>query len=836
MPGNTAIRAAREDNSRTMQWIERTSGDIVIFSPPDAVSDALVDRVADAADRALARITAWLPEFSDRKLYLYLTNSSVEELPRGWVDKCREPADKSLLLWMDVREGMSLDGFSGRLLWTAARFSGVDHDRQQVIGALRRYLERVAGGTDRFEDVQQRAARRLRRSGAVRPFEAVPDSGLLDLAFLGYVHETFGARAFDRFVQVLLVEGPGRAAEQALSCSLGDLTGEWKRTLHERTQSPMRNVLGQSLSLLSSHASYVMLFIGLMSIDVAFAISIPLSIMVLFDGIISTGRFNLVPVWALIVLVVFLVGSFDRYQRSVLAGLIQELVHRDLLRASFEHIQSLPLRFFSTSRAGDLLSNVTADTHRAGAVTGRILPELCFEIMSLSVGAAVLFSLSWAMGLAILLVGAPLAALAAAKVGRDLERAEGTLQSQNRSMRSYIRKNLTAQVVVKSFSLEQGAMLGFESILERLFGLRMKVNRATIRLTGASGAILLALRLTLLALGALLISRSALSVGALIATVALAGPFLASVASIVGLFTQMRGAAGAFDRIRNLLREPSGQNDIEDPVHLEPLASAIVLEAVHLRDDAGRPLLRDLSMRIEAGSRVAIVGPSGGARALAGLLPRLTDPNRGRILLDGTDIKLATLSSLRSQIGLVPRDAVLFDMSIADNIAVGREGAKDRSVHAAATLAGLDPAVSKLESGYETIVGDGGMRLSRELRRRIGIARALVRDPRILILDDATASLDAAAEADVLRTLEKAARGRTIILITHRLTAAATCEDIFVIENGRLVEQGSPAQLLAAGGPYWKLWREQGGPERMAGLPAMPAPRGVESGPIPVAA
>jgi ATP-binding cassette subfamily B protein len=221
-------------------------------------------------------------------------------------------------------------------------------------------------------------------------------------------------------------------------------------------------------------------------------------------------------------------------------------------------------------------------------------------------------------------------------------------------------------------------------------------------------------------------------------------------------------------------------------------------------------VLRDVTLTIPAGARVALVGPSGaGKSTLVGLLMRLYDPTAGRILFDGQDIRTVTHHSLRQQLAVVPQDTFLFDTTVRENIAIGREGATDADVVRAAQAAALHTFVERAAAGYDTRIGERGARLSGGQRQRLAIARALVRDPRVLILDEATSALDPRTEAAILQTIEQVGRDRTTIMITHRLSAAAHCDTIFVLEAGRLVEEGRHAALLEQRGLYWRLWREQ---------------------------
>jgi len=364
--------------------------------------------------------------------------------------------------------------------------------------------------------------------------------------------------------------------------------------------------------------------------------------------------------------------------------------------------------------------------------------------------------------------------------------------------------------VVKSFSLEQRAIAAFERALLQLRESSLERVRLGARLSGNSSLVFAAVRLLVLGAGAVLIMSDRMSVGELVAFVGLIGQVLSPVTSISGQYQQVQSATGAFDRVEELMAETP--DVAEDPLATEQpdLEREIRLDGVSFRYGDGQAVLRDVTLAIPAGSRVAVVGPSGaGKSTLIGLLLRLYDPSEGRILFDGRDIREATLASIRRQLAIVPQETYLFNASIRENIGLGRDGASDEQVASSARAAALDQFVEQTEAKYETIVGERGVRLSGGQRQRLAIARALIRDPQVLVLDEATSALDAETEAAIMRTLDEVGRGRTTIMITHRLTSAVQCDRIFVLDQGRLVEQGSHQELCEQGGVYWRLYSEQ---------------------------
>jgi ATP-binding cassette subfamily B protein len=269
-------------------------------------------------------------------------------------------------------------------------------------------------------------------------------------------------------------------------------------------------------------------------------------------------------------------------------------------------------------------------------------------------------------------------------------------------------------------------------------------------------------------------------------------------------------AAGALARVDELLDEPASIADRPGAVELPPLAQEIRFHTVAFGYGGTQPILRDLDLVLPAGQHTAIVGPSGsGKTSILNLLLRFWDPETGSILFDGRDIRDATLASLRSRIGLVFQDTFLFDTTVRENIALGTSGATDADVVQAARAAKLDHYIQSLPAGYDTMLGERGVRMSGGQRQRLAIARALIRDPTILVFDEATSALDAETEREILATLALVARNRTTVTITHRLSVAATADRIAVLDQGRVVREGTHAELIREDGLYRRLYEQQ---------------------------
>jgi ATP-binding cassette, subfamily B, bacterial len=547
-----------------------------------------------------------------------------------------------------------------------------------------------------------------------------------------------------------------------------------------------------------------------MVFDLGFSLAVPLSTKYLFDDIIAARAFERLWLWLVAVALIFVAGSAAGYRRQMVGGRVGGSILRDLRRQGFEQLQRLSMRFYSRCSTGDLMSRLTNDMDAIQGVLGGTLPQLLFQSVSLVVGTVVLLALNWVLGLVVLLIGVPIFAFVYIRSSRTFRQASREVQDRIGQMTSSIQENLAAQMVIKLFSLEARAINSFELTLGRLFDSGMRIIGIGAFLSGSASMIYLGIRLAVLGVGAGLIMNDMMSLGALVAFVGMIPQVLSPVMAVAEQYRSIQSAVGAFDRIQELMDELPDVVDSPGAVDLPPLRSEIRVEGVSFHYSDGGGGVQDISLAIPSGSRVAFVGPSGsGKSTLINLLLRLYDPGAGQILFDGVPIREGKLTSLRNQIAMVPQDTYLFNTTIWENIALGREGATDAEVVSAAEAAAVHDAIKRTEDGYQTDVGERGSRLSGGQRQRLAIARALIRDPRVLFLDEATSALDPETETSIMRTLDEVSRGRTTIMITHRLTSVVDCNVIFVLDQGRLVEQGTHGELCEKRGLYWRLYSEQ---------------------------
>jgi ATP-binding cassette subfamily B protein len=504
----------------------------------------------------------------------------------------------------------------------------------------------------------------------------------------------------------------------------------------------------------------------------------------------------------------FVLSAAGSLGREHFVARLTSAVLRDLRAALHDALLRLPAAFYASHSAGDILARLSGDAAVLEQAIAGPFPRGAYQLSALAIGLPVLCLLDVRLALATLVV------LPCAVLGPHLlrDRALGASREQREAEGQAIalaQEHVAGQAVLRAFGLEQRARADFAARLDRLasatYGARLLPRLVTQ--TSDIGAMLGVL--VILAFGAWLLWAGLLSVASLVAF----GALLVIVCSTMGGVSSMAGdvlqASGSVRRLAELLDQPGEVLDAPECRDLAAFEREIAFQDVSFSYSPGRPVLRNLSFTIAAGERVALVGRSGaGKSTLLSLLLRFYDPDEGAITVDGVDLRALRQASLRSHMSMVFQENFLFDATLRDNIRMGAPDISDQDVERAAEAAQLRE-VQTWPQGYETPVGERGQLLSGGQRQRIALARALARKPSIVLLDEPTASLDPATEAELQHTLSAATAGRTVVSATHRLIDMERYDRILVLENGRLVEQGAHEQLLAAGGAYAALWLQQ---------------------------
>jgi ATP-binding cassette subfamily B protein len=537
----------------------------------------------------------------------------------------------------------------------------------------------------------------------------------------------------------------------------------------------------------------------------------PLLVRHIIDEAIPTGDHFSLTLLALGVIVVPLVAGLIGVGQNYLNTTISQQVMFDLRNALYTHIQKQGLRFFTDSRTGEMMSRLNNDVNGVQDVIRDTLAGVLTNVFIVISTAAVILAIDWRLALVALGI-IPLFIIPTRRVGQARHQISREAAEQQSVLASHMQETLSVSgaVLVKSFAAEAAESERFRQ--NSLTLMRTQIRRALVgrwffMFMGLFASIGPAL---IYWYGGWLAIDGAITVGTIIAFIAYLQRLYGPASQLANVHVDVMGAMALFERIFQYL-------DIVPDVAERPNASSIGVAGGELRFEhvdfeyvPGRPALSDLSFEACPGEMIALVGPSGAGKTTATyLVPRFYDPTGGSITLDGVDIRDITLESLRRQVGVVSQEPFLFHSSIRENLLYGRPNATDAELEEACQAANIDGFISGLPDGYDTVVGERGYRLSGGEKQRLALARVLLKDPRILVLDEATAHLDSTSEALVQQALARAMRGRTSIVIAHRLSTILAADRILVLNRGRLVEQGTHAELVAAGGLYAKLYQTQ---------------------------
>jgi subfamily B ATP-binding cassette protein MsbA len=511
----------------------------------------------------------------------------------------------------------------------------------------------------------------------------------------------------------------------------------------------------------------------------------------------------------LLLIGVFALQALFSAIQSYLLSRVGEGVVADLRRAVYAHLLTLSPRFFEARKTGEITSRLTSDISTVQGVVSNALVQLFSQTLTLVGTVIILFLTNWQLSLLMLSI-VPVVVLSAFYFGRRLRKVSKEFQDRVAEANARAEEAIGGMRVVQSFTAEGLEARRYADLIGASFAVALR--RARIRATFnpvVFFAMFSAIGIVLW-FGGRLVIAGALTPGQLVSFLVYTFSVAGAVGAFSGLFSQFQEALGASSRIFELLDEQSELKEPEQPVVLKDVRGRVSLEHVSFGYGDRGLVLQDVSLEAEPGEVVALVGPSGaGKSTLISLIPRFYDPTGGRILLDGTDIRDLSLHDLRANIALVPQETQLFSGSIAENIRYGKPEASDLEVVEAAQAANAHEFIESFPQGYQTLVGERGVKLSGGQRQRVAIARALLKNPRILILDEATSSLDSESEASVQEALERLMQGRTTFVIAHRLSTVRDADRIVVLEGGKIVQAGSHTELLAAGGLYRDLYELQ---------------------------
>ncbi|MFQ5972968.1 MAG: ABC transporter ATP-binding protein [Alphaproteobacteria bacterium] len=510
----------------------------------------------------------------------------------------------------------------------------------------------------------------------------------------------------------------------------------------------------------------------------------------------------------LIIAVTFIKGSAS-YGQAVLAQSVAFRVIADMQKAMFAHLMRADLATFQRDATGKLISRFTNDVRVMRDAVAKSLTGIARDALTVLVLVGAMFWLDWVLALIVVVIF-PLSAMPIVRIGRRLRRASAHAQQEMGEATAALDQAFGGARLIKAYRLEEQERRRANALFDRLYTLSMKLVRGRSRtypiLETLGGAAVAAV----LAYGGFRIIGGTGTLGEFTGFLSAVMIAYQPVRGLGNLNASLQEGLAAVKRSFDLLDSHPTIVDQPDAKPLRVSGGTIELHGLSFRYDAEAPALDDVSIVVPAGRTVALVGPSGaGKSTVLNMIPRFYDPEAGAVTIDGQDAREVTLASLRDRIAFVSQDVILFNDTVRANIAFGRPDAGEEEIVAAARDADAHDFVARLPEGYDTVLGERGVKLSGGEKQRIAIARAMLKDAPILLLDEATSALDSESERQVQLALARLTRGRTTLVIAHRLSTVMGADLIIVMDRGRVVEQGTHASLLAAGGLYARLCQLQ---------------------------
>lgn len=504
----------------------------------------------------------------------------------------------------------------------------------------------------------------------------------------------------------------------------------------------------------------------------------------------------------------FFKGMFY-YGQSYLLAFVGQKVVLKLRQELYEHLQRMSLGFHQRLQVGDLISRLTNDIQVIENSVVRGLPGLIAQPLTAVGAVGMMFFLHWKLAIFSLAV-LPLVAFGVSKFGARIRKTSLKIQSAISNITTIISENFSAIRIIKAFSKEDDEIARFDHALSQNFQAGMKNIQITATMTPVIELLASLAGVAFFWYGGMEVINGNLTTADVFAFLGYIGLMSKPLSLISRDLNLMQRAAGALDRVFEMLDRQEVITEKEDALDLEMVEGRVEFTNVTMSYTDNVEVLQDVSLKVEPGQVVAFVGESGaGKTTLVNLIPRFYDPSAGKITLDGYDLRDLTLSSLRRHMAIVPQDTILFQGTVAYNIAYVKPEATQEEIELAAKYANAHQFVTELSEGYQTMVGERGETLSGGQRQRIAIARAILADPKILILDEATSALDSTSELLVKDALNKVMIARTTFIIAHRLSTVINADVIIVLDKGRIVEKGTHDQLLEKQGHYFRLYQAQ---------------------------
>ena len=549
----------------------------------------------------------------------------------------------------------------------------------------------------------------------------------------------------------------------------------------------------------------------LMAVNRVAGLVLPSSSKFLVDDVIGARRVDLLLPIVLVVVAATLVQGATSFALTQLLGKAAQRLIAELRQKVQRHIGRLPVSYYDSNKTGALVSRIMSDVEGIRNLIGTGLVEFVGSLLTAVLALAILLRLSPVLTVicfSVLLVYAVLLNRAFRTI-RPIFRERGRI---NAEVTGRLNESLGAVRVVKGYHAEEREAGVFAGGVQRLLANVLRTLTATSLMSLSSAALMGLVGAVVMFVGARLVLSGSMTLGEFFTYTLFLGMLAAPVFQLVGIGTQITEALAGLERTREVLRERPEDEDPRRDIVLEDVRGEIEFEDVTFAYDPSKTVLHDIGFRAERGTVTALVGSSGsGKSTIIGLIAAFHTPQQGRVLIDGIDLARVRLDSYRTRLGIVLQDTFLFDGTIRENVAFSRPDATEEEIMAACRVARVDEFVAGFEAGYDTVVGERGVKLSGGQKQRVSIARALLADPRILVLDEATSSLDSESEAQIQAGLAQLMKGRTTFVIAHRLSTIRRANQIFVVEAGEIVERGTHETLYALNGRYHELYTMQQG-------------------------
>ena len=578
--------------------------------------------------------------------------------------------------------------------------------------------------------------------------------------------------------------------------------------------------------LLGPYRGWIVIILLAMVVETAMSLAAPWPLKVILDNVVGTHK---APEWlvpfrgsllgghkmelavlaGIATVVIAALGAVASYIDNYYTESVGQWVAHDLRMRVYDHLQHLSLGFYETHQTGALLSTITDDIATIQGFASSSTLGILVDLLTIFGMFGIMLWLEFDFAL-IAVALAPFLLLFVARLNRAVKRATHEVRHHQSDIVAVVAQGLESIRVVKAFGRQELEESRLYDVSHATVDAALKARRMKSLLSPTVTVVVALCTGFVLWRGTLLVLANAMTVGALTVFLAYLAKFFKPVQDLAKMSNTLAQTAVAMERVQAILDTQATVPERPDAREPGTIKGAIAFDHVAFGYDPAVPVLRDVNFNIDAGQLIGVVGATGGGKStVVGLIPRFYDPGAGRVLVDGVDVREFKLEGLRSQMGFVLQDTVLFRGTVRDNIAYGRPGASEEDIIVAAKLANAHEFIVRMPKAYDSLVGERGLTLSGGQRQRIGIARAIIRDAPILILDEPTAALDTESEKLVIDALEQLMKGRTVITIAHRLSTIRDAHKIIVLKDGVVFEEGSHDELVARGGFYAELYRVQ---------------------------